>query len=97
PFENLASGGVPISAVYKTNIHLLKQKIFDRLASFICASFSVPLSDESMSFLSWLFGHTGVRSVKYKEDKVDVVFESIPLFANKVKMRVEQLGGTFNS
>jgi GTP-binding protein HflX len=97
PFDNLASRAVPISALHNTNIHLLKQEITDRLTNFVCASFSVPLSDESMSFLSWLFNHTDVRSVEYKEDKVDLVFESIPLFANKVRMRVEQLGGTFNS
>jgi len=35
--------------------------------------------------------------VKYKDDNVKVVFESVPLFADKVKGRVEQLGGTFNT
>lgn len=95
--ENFALKAVPISALYKTNIHLVKQEIMNHLANFIQASFSLPLSNESMSFLSWLFSHTDVHTVKYKEDMVNVVFESIPWFANKVKLRVEQLGGAFNS
>jgi GTP-binding protein HflX len=94
--ENFASRSVPISTLHKTNIHLLEQEIQDHLANFIQASFSIPLSNESMSFLSWLFSHTDVRTVKYEEDVVNVVFESIPWFANKVKWRVEQLGGAFN-
>jgi len=95
--ENLAPRAVPISALYKTNIHLLKQEVMNLLENSIRASFSLPLSNESMSFLSWLFSHTDVRTVKYEENVVRVVFESIPWFANKVKWRVEQLGGSFNS
>jgi len=95
--ESLTPKAIPISAIYKTNINMVKQEIMNHLASFIQASFSIPLSDESMSFLSWLFSHTDVHTVKYEEDVVNVVFESIPWFANKVKWRVVQLGGVFNS
>lgn len=95
--ENLVPKAVPISALCRTNIRLLKQEIGNHLTKFIQASFSVPLSDESLSFLSWLFNHTDVRTVKYEEDVVNVVFESIPWFANKVKCRVERLGGAFHS
>ena len=95
--ENFVPKAVPISALYRTNIRLLKQEIGNHLTKFIQASFSLPLSDESLSFLSWLFNHTDVRTVKYEGDVVNVVFESIPWFANKVKCRVERLGGAFNS
>jgi len=95
--ENFALKAVPISALHETNIHLVKQEIMNYLGNFVQASFSLPLSNESMSFLSWLFSHTDVRTVKYEEGVARVVFESIPWFANKVKWHVEQLGGTFNS
>jgi len=95
--ENFAPRAVPVSAIRKTNVPLLKQEIMNHLANFTQASFSLPLSNESMSFLSWLFSHTDVHTVKYEGDVVNVVFESIPWFANKVKLRVEQLGGAFNS
>jgi len=95
--ENFAPRAVPVSAMHKTNIPLLKQEIMNHLANFTQASFSLPLSNESMSFLSWLFSHADVHTVKYEGDVVNVVFESIPWFANKVKLRVEQLGGAFNS
>jgi len=95
--ENFVLRAVPVSAVHKTNIPLLKQEIMNHLANFTQASFSLPLSNESMSFLSWLFSHTDVHTVKYEGDVANVVFESVPWFANKVKLRVEQLGGAFNS
>jgi len=95
--ENFAPRGTPISALNKTNINLLKQEIMNHLANFVQASFSLPLSNDSMSFLSWLFNHTDVRTVNYEEDVVNVVFESTPWFADKVKGHVKQLGGAFNS
>ena len=88
---------VPTSALRKINMPLLKQEITNHLKNYIQATFSLPLTDESMSFLSWLFSRADVRDVKYKGDAVEIVFESITWFAEKVKGRVEQLGGVFKT
>ena len=88
---------VPISALHGTNISLLKQEITGYLESHVQASFSLPITDETMSFISWLFGRADVHDVEYKDDSMKVVFESVPWFADKVRGRVEQLGGTFNA
>jgi len=92
-----APNPVSISALHGTNLSLLKQEIVGYLESHVQASFSLPITDETMSFISWLFGRTDVHDVKYKDDSMEVVFESVPWFADKVRGRVEQLGGNFNA
>ncbi|MFB0522913.1 MAG: GTPase HflX [Candidatus Bathyarchaeia archaeon] len=95
--RELAPNSVPISALHKTNTALLRKQIIDNLEEYTEASFSLPMEDKSMSFLSWLFNRVDVHEVKYRGDSMDVHFESIPWFADKVKERVKELGGTFNA
>jgi len=94
--KDVAPNPVFISALHGTNTNLLKQEMISRLESYVQGSFSLPITDESMSFVSWLFDRADVRDVKYEGDSMDVIFESIPLFAERIRGRVEQLGGTFN-
>ncbi|MGC9346199.1 MAG: GTPase HflX [Candidatus Bathyarchaeales archaeon] len=86
---------VPISALYKINIDVLKQEILKILKNYVQASLTIPLTDESMSFISWLFNRADVQTIKYTGNSVHVVFEAIPWFAEKVKSRVEEFNGKF--
>ncbi len=95
--KDLAPNAVPISALHMTNMTLLKEQIMAHLEDYIKVSFRLPVTDEALSFLSWLFNRADVQDVKYKGDSVDVSFESIPWFADKVKEQMEKLGGTFNA
>jgi len=95
--KDAAPNPVPISALHGTNISLLKQEITGHFEGYVQASFSLPITDKTMSFVSWLFGHADVHDVEYKDDSMKVIFESVPWFADKVKGRVEQLGGIFNT
>ena len=95
--EDLAPNIVPISALNNTNINLLKHVIINNLTNFTKASFTIPISGNSASFLSWFFNHAEIHSIKYSGNVINVFFESLPSFTNKIKYRVEQLGGTFNS
>ena len=88
---------VLISALNGTNTNLLKQEIMRHLENYVQATFSLPVTNETMSFVSWLFGRADVHDMKYKADSIEVVFKSVPLFAGKIRSRVEQLGGTFNA
>ena len=81
---------VPISALYAINFGLLKQEILKILKNYVQASFSIPLTSKSMSFMSWLFNRADVQRIEYKGDFAHVVFEAIPWFAEKVKKRVEE-------
>jgi GTP-binding protein HflX len=91
-----AQNPVPISALHGANIAQLKQQIIRYLESFVEASFSVKISDESMSLVSRLFERAHVQNVEYEGEVVKVVFRSIPWLADRVKGQVGKLGGTFN-
>ncbi|MGQ9530850.1 MAG: GTPase HflX [Candidatus Bathycorpusculaceae bacterium] len=96
--ENLkekAPNPTPISALYKINIDLLKQKMLKMLKSYVQASFTIPLTSETMSFISWLFKRTDIHTIKYADNHAHVTFEAVPWFAEKVKNRVEEFNGKF--
>jgi len=95
--KDVAPNPVFISALYGNDTNLLKQQMMSHLESYVQGSFSLPITDESMSFVSWLFSRADIRDVKYEGDSMNVTFESIPRFADRVRGRVEQLGGTFNA
>jgi GTP-binding protein HflX len=87
---------VPISALQKTNINALKTEVTHFLRQYVQTSFIVPVNNDSLSLLSWLFANADVKKVDYENDQATVVFEAVPEFAEQVKGRVEKLSGTFN-
>jgi GTPase len=84
-----------ISALHRTNIELLKQKILEKLEDYVQALFTVPLTKETMPFMSWVHESADVKEAKFMSDSVQVIFEANPLFAEKVRKRVEKLDGKF--
>ncbi len=90
----LAPNIVPISALQNININFLKQKISENLENYVDATISIPITDETLSLISWLFNHTNVKNVKYENNYALVVFEAIPNFVDKVLGQVKQYGGT---
>lgn len=93
--EDWAPNPVPVSALNGMNIPLLKQEMMRHLKQYIQASFSIPLKSDYTSFLNWLHSRADVQSLKYEADTVHIVFEAVPWFAEKVRERVAELGGTF--
>jgi len=93
--KDLAPNPVPVSALNKMNIPLLKQEMMRHLRQYVQASFSIPIKNDYTSFLTWLFSRAEVQSLKYEAETVHIVFESVPWFAQKVRERVTELGGTF--
>jgi len=86
---------VCISALQKTNLDLLKQKIMGILKNYVRASIIIPLKNEAMHFISWLFKTADVQSIKYGDNSVHIIFEAIPSFVEKVRNRVEEFDGKF--
>jgi len=93
--KGLAPNPVPVSALNGMNIPLLKQEMMHHIRQYVQASFSIPLKSDYTSFLNWLHSRADVQSLKYEADTVHIVFESVPWFAEKVRERVTELGGTF--
>jgi len=93
--KRMAPNPVPISALYKTNIQDLRQRILGVLKDHVRASFAIPLTDESMPFISSLFKNADVKKIEYSENMARVVFEANPSLAEKVRSYVEKLDGKF--
>jgi GTP-binding protein HflX len=84
---------VSISALYKINLNLLKEKIADILITYIQSFFIMPINEESLSFLSWIFDHANVVNVSYDEKGLNVSLKAAPQIVDKIKSMVEKLGG----
>jgi 50S ribosomal subunit-associated GTPase HflX len=74
---------------------MLKQEIMKLLKNYVRASFTIPLKNETMSLISWLFKSADVQTLKYTDDSAYIVFEAPPWFAEKVKNRVKEYNGKF--
>ncbi|MBN1245093.1 GTPase HflX [Candidatus Bathyarchaeota archaeon] len=86
-----------ISALHRTNLELLKQEILKKLENYVQASFSVPLTNETMPFMSWVHERANVQNVQFMSSSVQVIFEADPLCAEKIRKRVEELDGKFGT
>jgi GTP-binding protein HflX len=84
---------VAISALCKTNLDKLKEGILATLRDYVKASFTVPMTGETMSFISWLFKVADVHTLKYTADSAQVVFEATPSLAEKVRNHVKRFNG----
>lgn len=93
--KELAPNPVPVSSLNQVNIPALMREITRHLEAFVDASFSVKINDDSMSLVSQLFDHAHVLKIEYQGEVVNAVFKAIPWFADRVKGRVEKLGGEF--
>ncbi|HVO36924.1 MAG TPA: GTPase HflX [Candidatus Acidoferrum sp.] len=93
--EGRTPNPVPISALHKTNLEQLKQEILSILKNYVQATFTVPVTNESMPFISWLFKAADVKTLKYTDNSAVVVFEATPDIAEKVRSRVEGFNGKF--
>ncbi len=81
------------SALRGTNLDKLKQDILKMLRNYVQASFTIPLTNETMSFISWLFKAADVKSLKYGETTAHIVLEATPSLAEKIRSRVEAFHG----
>jgi GTP-binding protein HflX len=86
-----------VSALCRTNLELLRLEIVKKLEDYVQASFSIPLTNQTMPFMSWVHDRADVQKVSYKDNSVQVVFEANPSFVDNVRKRVEELDGIFET
>jgi GTP-binding protein HflX len=90
-----APNPIPVSALYNTNVDILKQEALRMLKNYVRASFTIPFTSKTMPFISWLFKRADVQTIEYTGNSAYLVFEAAPWFAEKVKSSVEHLNGKF--
>jgi GTP-binding protein HflX len=86
-----------MSALRHTNLELLQQEILKKLKNYVQASFSIPMTNQTMSFMSWVRERANVQKVNFTGNSLQVVFEATPSFAENVRKRVEELDGKFEA
>ncbi|MCS7120314.1 MAG: GTPase HflX [Nitrososphaerota archaeon] len=85
---------VPISALHRVNIDLLKDEIIKRLGR-TNLHFTLPKSEEALSLLSWIYKNSHVQCVDYKEDSIIVSSFSPLSSVDIIREKVEKVGGAF--
>jgi GTP-binding protein HflX len=91
--EDETSNPVPISALNGTNIETLKKEILKMLGNYVRASLTIPMTNETMSLISWLYEAADVQTVEYVENSAQIVLEASPTVVEKIKSRVEGFNG----
>ncbi|MCX8170972.1 MAG: GTPase HflX [Candidatus Bathyarchaeota archaeon] len=86
---------VPISALYGTNLNLLKEEILRILGRYVALSSTLPVNQDSLSFLSWIFESARVHKVTCNDDSLHVCFSAPANLIDKIRGRVEKIGGRF--
>ena len=86
-----------ISAKCQMNLDLMKKEILKILENYVEAQLSVPLTGNSMPFISWLHQKTDVLKENYTNDSIDVVFGAPLDITEQVRRKVEDLHGKFET
>jgi GTP-binding protein HflX len=86
-----------ISALYKINLEALRQEILKHLEGYVKASLSIPLIKENMTFISWIHEKTDVVETLYTDNSIKVKLKANPLFVIKLKKRVQEMNGEFET
>jgi GTPase len=86
-----------ISALERTNLEPLKKEILKKLEDYVGVSLSIPLNKDAMSFVSWVHEKADVHETSYSDNSVQMLLEATPSFAEKVRKRVEELDGRFET
>jgi GTP-binding protein HflX len=96
--ENLKphlSSFVPISALHETNLNLLLKEISNYIIYRMHSFFTLPITEKSLSLVSWVYDHAQVQKVKYEKGFVHVSLGASPQILDRIKNDVENLGGVF--
>ena len=91
--EELIQNPVFISALNGINIDSLKRRIAGCLSINLMASFTLPVSDESLSFISGLYNQTEVLGVAYKGRNAEMTLKAAPWMMGRIHGQVQKLGG----
>jgi len=87
---------VLISALLRTNLEALRHNVLKNFETLVQATFTVPLTKQTMPFLSWVHEKANVKKTSYLGESVQVIFEGDPSIVEGVRNRVAELQGEFS-
>jgi GTP-binding protein HflX len=89
----LAPNPVAVSARTGTNVDTLCERIHAELPDFERERLVMPMTDETMSVVSWIHDNASVESVEYG-DQVVIEFEGRPAVVEQSRAKAGELVGT---
>lgn len=91
--SGLAPNPVAVSARTGANLGVLRERIHEELPEFERERLVMPMTDETMSVVSWIHDNAHVIDVDYS-DQVVVEFEGRPAIVEKSRAKAGELVGT---
>ncbi len=87
----LAPDPVAVSASTGENVETLLERIDDELPDWEHERLVLPMTDETMSLVSWIHDHAHVDEVTYGDEDVLVNFEARPAIISRARARASEL------
>lgn len=89
--DALAPNPVAVSAAEDVNIESLTDRIEQELPAWQKERLMLPLTDESMSLVSWIYDHGHVENKQYTTDQVTIEFTARPAIIEQARSKASEL------
>ncbi len=93
----LATDPVAVSATTGANIASLRERIHEELPALEHERLVMPMTDETMSVVSWVHDHARVDDVSYNNDSVCIEFAAHPSVVAQSRSKASDLVATVES
>ena len=87
----LAPDPIEVSATEGTDVEALEERIHQALPDRRTERLVLPLTDETMSLVSWVYDHAYVEEESYADDQVTLAFEAVPSVIERARSRASDL------
>ncbi|MFW5920152.1 MAG: GTP-binding protein, partial [Halanaeroarchaeum sp.] len=87
----LAPNPVPVSATAGTNLDRLRERIHEALPERERERLVLPMTDGTMSVVSWVHDNAYVENVEYADEEVVIDFEASPAVVEKSRAKAGEL------
>ncbi|SEH10966.1 GTP-binding protein HflX [Natronorubrum sediminis] len=92
--SSLAPNPVAVSGKTGANVDALLERIDDELPEWREERLLLPMTDETMSVVSWIHDNGHVDDVTYGDEDVVITFEARPAMIEQARSRASELGTT---
>ncbi|MFK8212896.1 GTPase HflX [Haloferax volcanii] len=93
----LAPNPVAVSGLTGENVEELAARVEDELPAWERERLLLPMADDTMSLVSWLYDHAHVETEEYEGEQVHVEFEARPAIVEKARAKAADLSAPADS
>ncbi|QIB78439.1 GTPase HflX [Haloferax volcanii] len=87
----LAPNPVAVSGLTGENVEELAARVEDELPAWERERLLLPMADDTMSLVSWLYDHAHVETEEYEGEQVHIEFEARPAIVDKARAKASDL------